>query len=143
MQKRHPLRVALTVVFGAALFLAGFGVSQFVGYARIMRIVEPSTPLLQEAMAGMTEQDVRDTLEQIREIPGRVLRESDLQHLFEALSANQALGLRVRKDDAAAWSYLEKRIAEFRKRYESRDMQIGDWKSVADSLYQNTGSKKE
>jgi len=94
-------------------------------------------------MAGMTEQDVRETLEQIREIPRRVLRESDLQHLFEALSANQALGLRVRKDDAAAWLYLEQRIAEFRKRYESRDMQIGDWKGVADSLYQNTGPKKE
>jgi hypothetical protein len=94
-------------------------------------------------MAGMTEQDVRDTLEQIREIPGRVLRESDLQHLFEALSANQALGLRVRKDDAAAWSYLEQRITKFRKRYESRDMQIGDWKGVADSLYQSTGSQGE
>lgn len=143
MKKRQPLRIALMLVLGAALFLAGFGVSQFVGYARIMRIVEPSAPLLQEAMAGMTEQDVRDTLEQIREIPGRVLRESDLQHLFEALSANQALGLRVRKDDAAAWSYLEQRIMEFRKRYESRDMQIGDWKGVADSLYQNTGTKNE
>jgi len=143
MQKRQPLRTALMLVLGTALFLAGFGVSQFVGYARIMRIVEPNAPVLQEAMAGMTEQDVRDTLEQIREIPGRVLRESDLQHLFEALSANQALGLRVRKDDAAAWSYLEQRITKFRKRYESRDMQIGDWKGVADSLYQSTGSQGE
>lgn len=143
MQKRHPLSIVFLGILGIGLLLAGFGVSQFVGYARIMRIVEPSAPLLQEAMAGMTEQDVRDTLEQIREIPGRVLRESDLQHLFEALSANQALGLRVRKDDAAAWSYLEQRITKFRKRYESRDMQIGDWKGVADSLYQSTGSQGE
>ncbi|MEY3481074.1 MAG: hypothetical protein RIQ71_1849 [Verrucomicrobiota bacterium] len=146
MQKRQPLRTALMLVVGAALFLAGYGVSQFFGYAKIARIVEPSAPLLKEAlseMSEMSEQEMKDTLAQIRQNVGRINQEADLQALFEALAASQALAARKRGDEPAAWSYLEQRITAFRTRYDSRDMQIGDWKGVADSLYQSTGSQDE
>ena len=143
MKKRQPLRMALMLVLGAALFLAGYGVSQFVGYAKIARIVEPSAPILKEALSEMSEQETKDTLAQIRQNVGRINQEADLQALFEALAASQALAARNRGDEPAAWSYLEQRITEFRTRYDSRGMQIGDWKGVADSLYQSTGSQDE
>ena len=143
MQKRQPLHTALMLVLGAALFLAGYGVSQFFGYAKIARIVEPSAPLLKEALSEMSEQEMKDTGAQIRQNVGRINQEADLQALFEALAASQALAARKRGDEPAAWSYLEQRITAFRTRYDSRDMQIGDWKGVADSLYQSTGSQDE
>jgi hypothetical protein len=143
MKKRQPLRMALMLVLGAALFLAGYGVSQFVGYAKIARIVEPSAPILKEALSEMSEQETKDTLAQIRQNVGRINQEADLQALFEALAASQGLAARNRGDEPAAWSYLEQRITEFRTRYDSRGMQIGDWKGVADSLYQSTGSQDE
>jgi hypothetical protein len=91
----------------------------------------------------MSEQEMKDTLAQIRQNVGRISQEADLQALFEALAASQALAARKRGDELAAWSYLEQRITAFRTRYDSRDMQIGDWKGVADSLYQSTGSQDE
>ena len=133
----------LIVLFGGVMFLTGYGLSQFVGYAKIARIVEPSAPLLKEALSEMSEQETKDTLAQIRQNVGRIVQEADLQALFEALAASQALAARKRGDEPAAWSYLEQRITAFRTRYDSRDMQIGDWKGVADSLYQSTGSQDE
>lgn len=143
MQKRQPLHIALMLVLGAALFLAGYGVSQFFGYAKIARIIEPAAPLMKEALSGMSKQEMQETVDQMRKKVGQILQESDLQVLFEALPAQQALRFRERKDDAAAWSYLEQRITAFRDRYESREMQIGDWKPVADTLYQHTKGKNE
>jgi hypothetical protein len=143
MQKHQPLRIALMLVLGAALFLAGYGVSQFFGYAKVARIIEPSAPLLKEALSEMSEQEIKDTLAQIRQNVGRIVQEADLQALFGALAANQALAARKRGDEPAAWSYLEQRITAFRTHYDSRDMQIGDWKGAADSLYQSTDSHDE
>jgi len=138
MQKRQSLRIALMIVLGAALFLAGYGLSQFFGYAKIAKIIEPTAPLMKEVLSGMSKQEVQETVDQMRKKVGQIVQESDLQVFFEALSAKQALNLRERKDDAAVWSYLEQRITAFRQRYESREMQIGDWNTVADSLYQQT-----
>ena len=143
MHKPQLLRIALMVVWGLVLFLAGYGLSQLVGYAKIARMIEPTAPLVKGALSGMSEQEVKDTMDQIRQNAGRIVQEQDLQSFFEALSAKQALGLREQKDDAAAWSYLEQRIAAFRERYKSREMQIGDWKPAAESLYLNTGGKDE
>ena len=143
VQKRQPLRIALMIVLGAALFLAGFWVSQYFGYAKIARIIEPAAPLMKEALSGMSKQELHETADQMRKKVGEIVQESDLQALFEAMSAKQALSLRERKDDAAAWSYLEQRITAFRQRYESRDMQVGDWRAVADTLYQHTEVKND
>ena len=143
MQKRQPLRTALIVLFGAVMFLAGYGLSQLVGYTKIARIIEPTAPLLKEALSEMSEQEMKDTLAQMRRNVGSIVQEQDLQALFEALAASHALAARKREDEAAAWSYLEQRVTAFRTRYDSRDMQIGDWKGVADSLYKSTGSKDE
>lgn len=86
----------LIVLFGAVMFLTGYGLSQFFGYAKIARIVEPSAPLLKDALSEMSEQEMKDTLAQIRQNVGRIVQEADLQALFEALAASQALAARKR-----------------------------------------------
>ena len=70
------------LVLGAVLFLAGYGVSQFFGYAKFARIIEPAAPLMKEALSGMSKQEMQETVDQMRKKVGQILQESDLQALF-------------------------------------------------------------
>jgi predicted RNase H-like nuclease len=142
MKPAKPLRLVLIGALGVLLFTAGFAVSQFFGYARIARMLAPVAPVVAE-MQTMSQEEARESLALLRENARRVVKETDLQSLFQALTAHEALSLRAQDKESAAWSSLERYITYFRKRYESKDLQLGDWQEVADKIYQQTSKAQE
>jgi hypothetical protein len=140
MTKR--LVIPFLAVAALVSFAAGYVIAQRVGHAKVSAAIAPVAPAINKMLAGMTEEETKHLLDQIRNFSNFAVAESDQQILFDAVTANRLLAYRERGDESEVWTFLEERLGMFRERYESGDMKIGDKTVLAEAIYKRTLERK-
>ena len=95
-----------------------------------------------EYLGPMSEEEVNETMDQIRGFASQVVVEMDREILWEAMISHRLKAKLEDEGKEAAIQFTNDRILLFRQQHEE-GMELGDWQTLADSLYANTKSDGE
>ena len=130
--------------------IIGFGTGWYISGKRIQENVKSVMPegmhetfdAVAEYLGPMSEEEVNETMDQIRGFASQVVVEMDREILWEAMISHRLKAKLEDEGKEAAIQFTNDRILLFRQQYEE-GMELGDWQTLADSLYANTKSDGE
>ena len=130
--------------------IIGFGTGWYISGKRIQENVKSVMPegmhetfdAVAEYLGPMSEEEVNETMDQIRVFASQVVVEMDREILWEAMISHRLKAKLEDEGKEAAIQFTNDRILLFRQQHEE-GMELGDWQTLADSLYANTKSDGE
>jgi len=130
--------------------IIGFGTGWYISGKRIQENVKSVMPegmhetfdAVAEYLGPMSEEEVNETMDQIRGFASQVVVEMDREILWEAMISHRLKAKLEDEGKEAAIQFTNDRILLFRQQHEE-GMELGDWQTLADSLYANTKSDGE
>jgi len=95
--------------------------------------VKQAVEAAEDLIGSMGEKELAETMEMIQEYAQNVVKEGDLQTLWEALTAKQFSLTLEGSGVEAAHRLADERVERLREKHEG-GMELGGWEQLADSL---------